>query len=356
MLTARDRAPLPRRRLLPLTVFIAAAVALLAFAGSALAETKIGEGTSPEQPTLPGEADLLKGSTSYDVATGALTVSLTTRVAPESTGETEAEYVGDLFDASFPCTIEGIEAAEEEAKEEGENFGRPYPIYGAFTFNAPLTSEPEGLPVPQAYAEFEATEPTGGGVPEVPTPASKAISGTTVTIGATIPAAANQPFNCAEVGALNFESFEESDFMVFPLTTKPEPPPAAPADTQSTPASSTSTSNPTPAPVLAPPALSIAKAKKPLKLKVGKWATVKVKVTNTGGTATAPGSLQLKATKGVLVKAARQKLPALVPGGSWTVSYKVKLTAKAKKSSTLSLVGAAGSLAAKGSLVLKSLG
>ncbi len=91
------------------------------------------------------------------------------------------------------------------------------------------------------------------------------------------------------------------------------------------------------------PALSIAKAKKPLKLKVGKWATVKVKVTNTGGATTAPGSLQLKATKGVIVKpAASQKLPVLLPGGSWTVSYRVKLTAKAKKSSTLSLVGAAG--------------
>jgi hypothetical protein len=358
MATAPDRAPLPRRRLLPLTVFIAAAVALLAFVGSAFAETKIGEGTSPAQPGLPGEVDLLKGSTSYDLATGAVTVSLTTRVAPESAGETEAEYVGGLFDASFPCSTEGFEAAEEEAEEEGENFGRPYPFYEAFTFNAPLTSEPGGPPVPQAYAEFEATEPTEGGVPEVPTPASKAISGTTVTIGATIPAAANQPFNCVEVAAVNFESFEDSDFMAFPLTTKPEPPPAAPTDTQSTPASSTSTStsNPTPAPVLPPPAISIAKAKKPLKLKVGKWATVKVKVTNTGGTATAPGTLQLKTTKGVNVKAARQKLPALLPGGLWTVSYKVKLTAKAKKSSTLSLVGAADGLSAKGSLVLKSLG
>ena len=81
-----------------------------------------------------------------------------------------------------------------------------------------------------------------------------------------------------------------------------------------------------------------------------------MKVTNTGGTATAPGSLRLKTTKGVLVKAARQKVPALLPGGSWTVSYKVKLTAKAKKSSTLSLAATAGSLTAKGSLVVKSLG
>src|ERR1700744_876589 len=113
MATARDRAPLPSRRLLPLTVFIAAAVALLALAGSAFAETKVGEATSPEQLGLPGEVDLLKGSTSYDLATGAVTLSVTTRVAPESAGETEIEYVGDLFDASFPCSVEGVEAAEQ---------------------------------------------------------------------------------------------------------------------------------------------------------------------------------------------------------------------------------------------------
>ena len=124
--------------------------------------------------------------------------------------------------------------------------------------------------------------------------------------------------------------------ILFPLTTKPEP---APAQTVTPPATQS-----TPAPARAG-VLSIAKAKKPLKLKVGKWATVKVKVTNTGRHGErSPGSLRLKATKGVIVKAGKQKLPALLPGGSWTVSYKVKLTAKAKKSSTLSLVGTAASL------------
>src|ERR1700759_4735609 len=43
----RDRPPLHRRRLLQRTVFIAAAIALLAFATSAAAETKIGEYSAP---------------------------------------------------------------------------------------------------------------------------------------------------------------------------------------------------------------------------------------------------------------------------------------------------------------------
>ena len=48
--------------------------------------------------------------------------------------------------------------------------------------------------------------------------------------------------------------------------------------------------------------------------------------------------------------------PALLPGESWTLSFQVKLSASAKKTSTLSLVGTAGGASAKGALVVKSLG
>jgi hypothetical protein len=176
--------------------------------------------------------------------------------------------------------------------------------------------------------------------------ATKSVSGTVTTLAATSTHALNGGYNCVEIGAVSIAGPEPiGDIIYLPLTVKPEMPPAqtvAPPAAQSTPAP-------------APGVLSIAKAK-PLKLKVGKWKTVKVKVTNTGATATSPGSLRLKPAKGVVVKGGKQKLPALLPGGSWTVSFKVKLTPKAKKSSKLSLVGAAGSLAATGSLVLKSLG
>jgi hypothetical protein len=137
-------------------------------------------------------------------------------------------------------------------------------------------------------------------------------------------------------------TLQSGNFVIFPISAPPAP--------------ATAPAPPAPAPPPPPPAaLSIFK-EKPLKLKVGKWATAKVKVTNSGGAASAPGSLQLKAAKGVIVKPAHQKLPALLPGGSWTVSYKVELTAKAKKNSTLSLIGTAGTVTSKSSLVLKLAG
>jgi hypothetical protein len=348
MPTDLDRAPHLRRRLLPLTVFIAAAVALLAFAGSAFAETKIGEGTSPEQPTLAGEADLLKATASFDVATGTASFEITTRAAQESTPEAERpdiQYVGALITVHGACTREALEAEEKKAAEE-ENASSFFPVVEVLSLNRQLTAKetPENVPPAQAYGVF-ATSIESVAKPAY-VPGTKALSGTTATIGATLPAATGSgTFNCAEVLADDFEAEGEPDLLLFPLTTKVEParvqaatPPPAPAQ---------------PAPAAA---LSIAKAKKPLKLKVGKWATVKVKVTNTGGATTAPGSLQLKATKGVIVKGGKQKLPVLLPGGSWTVSYKVKLTAKAKNTTTLSLVGAAGTVSANSSLVLKLVG
>jgi hypothetical protein len=345
MPTAHDRAPLPRRRLLPLTLFLAAAVALLAFAGTAAAETKVGEGTSPEQPTLAGEADLLKASANFEVGTGTVTFQITTRQAQESTPEAvrpSITYLGGLVTAHTACTRAAIEAEGEKALEE-KNESSVFPIVEVLSSNRQLDPEtlPPGVLPAQAYGGY-VTHESETGLPEFLIPGSKSLSGTTATVGATVTAAANGSFNCAEVVA---EGLGEPDLIIFPLTAKSEPPPVV-------------TPTATPAAQAAPPAaaLSIAKAKKPLKLKVGKWATVKVKVTNTGGSASSPGSLQLKATKGVVVKAGRQKLPVLLPSGSWTVSYKVKLTAKAKKSSTLSLVGAAGSLAVKSSLILKSLG
>jgi copper chaperone CopZ len=106
-----------------------------------------------------------------------------------------------------------------------------------------------------------------------------------------------------------------------------------------------------PAPL--PPALSIPKPK-PMTLKVGKWKTVKIRVTNTGGTDAVQGSLRIKAPKGVLVKPEKQQLPTLAPGASWTVSLRLELTKKAKEKSTLTFTGtAAGAVTATGSFVLK---
>jgi len=335
-----------RRPLAP--SLLIAVLATLLFAATAAAETRIGEGVSPAEPALVGEADLLKASGEFDLATGTATFALTTREAQKTTPfekRPNVQYLVGLVNVSFPCTRQSFEAESKKAEEEKKQLGT-FPIYELLTFNRPMVEGPPTLPPAPAYGMFIASqkEAEGAFAPGNVVAGTKAMSGTTATVSATMANAVNQPFNCAEVLAQNFGAGTEPDIMIFPLTTKPEPPVETPKPAPPAPA---------PAPAPAPGSFSFAKAKKPLKLELEKWKTVKVKVTNTGGTTTATGSLQLKAPKGVLVKSGRQKLPVLPPGESWTVSYKVELTEKAKEKSTLSLIATAGAVTSKGSLVIK---
>jgi hypothetical protein len=324
----------PRARLLPLTTI--AVVALLAFASSAFAETKIGEYSAPLDPTIPAEASVLHASTEYEAATGALTFAVTTGAEPRPTiggEENEIEMFGILL--TLPeCSLAAFKSAEK--------------ISGGFPVYEIVSSYSETTLAQSAFGESEKESPKLGF-------ASKEVEGTKTTLKAQNPRAVNQPFTCGAVFLLGVENEggeEEEEVAILPLTVKPEPPPA---ETHTAP--STSETKPSPAPPApAPAALSIAKAKKPLNLKVGKWATVKVKVTNTGGTATGPGALRVKAPAGVLVKPERQKVPILAPGGSWTISVRVQLTARAKAKTTLALTGTAPGLTAKGSLVVKRAG
>jgi hypothetical protein len=332
MPTASDRAP-HRRRLFPLTVFIAAAIALLAFAASAFAETKIGEYSAPLDPTIPAEASVLHVSTEYEAATGALTFAVTTGAVPQPKiggEENEIELFAILL--TLPeCSLAAFKSAEEN------NAG--FPIYEI------VSSYSESTLAASAFGESGKEPPKFGF-------ASKEVEGTKTTLKAQNSRAVNQPFTCGAVflwGVENEAGEEVEEVAIFPLTVKPEPPATTPTPT---PAPETKPAPPAPAPA----ALSITKAKKPLSLKVGKWATVKVKVTNTGATATGPGALRVKAPAGVLVKPERQKVPILAPGGSWTISVRVQLTARAKARTTLALTGTAPGLSAKGSLIIKLLG
>jgi alpha-galactosidase-like protein len=292
-------------------LLIAALAALLVLAPVAVAETKIGEGTSPENLLLGGEADLLKAAVAFETNTGKGTFTLTTREAAGSKSGAESEsvtYLAFLSTAS-PC---------------------PEPSIPAFLFevlNNPLTGA----------AIFEGS----GGVEEIIiTPSA---SGATVTMSATLDLAAGQNFNCATFGAVGHEG---EDVISFPLTVKAEPPPPAPA------AASAPSPAPAPAPTPAPAVLSIAKTKA-LELEVGKSKAIRVKVSNSGATATAPGSLRVKAPVGVTVKPERQQIPTLAPGRSFSLSVRVELTAKAKPKSTVSLIGTASGLTAKSPLVIK---
>jgi hypothetical protein len=320
MLIARDRAPRNRRRLLPLTVLIAAAVALLAFAGTAAAETKIGEGTAPVNPAIPAEADLVKATASYDSTGGAVNFTVTTVAEPHpgtKADPSELGLIADLLTTSLPCT-ESLLSTEAV-----------FPLLGIF---APYRADEE--------AEAGITESLSGGSGEITLePVTRSVTGVTTALSVTSGLAAGRAFNCAAIAATDEGS--PTNWLFFPISVPVVP--VAPVVTTPTPPAPAAAP---PAPAPAPGALSIAKSK-PLKLKAGKSRTVKIKVTNIGATATGLGSLRVKAPAGVLVKPERQKLPALQAGETWTLSVRVQLTPKAKKSSTLSLLGAAGTVTAR---------
>jgi hypothetical protein len=328
------------RRFRAPALLIAAFATLLVFAAAAGAETRTGETTVAVplgvEAALP-EATLVKSSASYDTTAGSVNFSITTAAEPQLQNEkgkpNETQLVVGLFDATGECGLGTLLAGAVSP-----------PLFVAMsTYSQPTAAA--GL----LATSLDSLEPTGAALP-----VAKSVSGNTTTLALTSAEITNQGFNCALVEALAPVSLTPpvegqpvatsgGDIMIFPIKVPPAPP--APPATPGPP--------PAPAPAPAPPALSIAKAKKPLSLKVGKSKTVKITLSNTGGSATAEGSLKVKAPTGVIVKPAKQKVPALAPGASWTVSVRVQLTEKAKKKSTLSLIGTAAGLTAKGSLVVK---
>jgi hypothetical protein len=302
-------------------LLIAALAALLVFAAGASAETRTGETVTavPLFGVTSPEATLVKASASYETASGTVGFNFTTAAEPQA--EKKAKLLTPVADIALISGTSGCSLAALQQKQYSSPVLAIESHYGEPTV--------AGAAVP---ASFES-------LPLFSIPVAKTVSGTTTTLGLALPEIANQGFNCALV-----ETQEEAggSLMVFPIAA----PPASPTPPAPTPAAP-----PAPAPA-SPPVLAIAKSK-PLKLKVGKSKTIRVKVSNTGATATAPGSLRVKAPAGVIVKPERQQVPILAPGGSFTLSVRVELTAKAKPKSTVALTGTASGLTAKGSVVVK---
>jgi hypothetical protein len=175
--------------------------------------------------------------------------------------------------------------------------------------------------------------------------------GTTTTLIASSPQLVEKPYDCALVAVTEFNGGvpKEFDEVNFPISV-PAPPntPTTTSGGGTGPAIGTPSATPSAAPGL----LSFLKSK-PLMAKAGKWTTLKLKVANTGGTAVGPIAIKAKAPGGVVLRSKTVKLPALLPGQAWPVTIQFRLTAKAKKKSTITLTGASGSLIATGSAVLK---
>jgi hypothetical protein len=302
-------------------VLIAALAALAVFAATAAADTRTGEATSPVDPAIPAEADVVKATASYDTTAGTVGITVTTAAEPQAEnggGASPLEAEAVLVDAPGPCELSVVDAALESGT-------LPPPLMG---ITAPYSMETAETELIGTSTEFF--------------PTAKSVSGATTSLSVTAAQLTNLGLDCAFVGTTEVVEGVSEDVaspLALPLSV-PSGPPVPPAPPAPTP----------PAP--GPPVLSIGKTK-PSKLKVGKSKTVKIKLTNTGATATGVGSLRVKAPAGVIVKPGKQRVPVLLPGGSWTLSVRVQLTAKAKKSSTISLTGTASGVTAKSSFVVR---
>jgi hypothetical protein len=324
-----------RTRLLSPILLIAVLAATLLFAATAAAETKVGEASRPANAAIVGEADIVAASASYDSTSGSVTFNATTAAVP--TENPEFALAGALL------TVPAGSCNFGPAMEAGG-----YPVFEIIAPYEKPEPEPGEPTPPNAFWLSLAHEPESGEQPEGG-PASQVSSGATTTLSATSQVAVAQPYNCAFVAVTESGVPKSESFLFFPLAVPPAPP-VTPATPTVTPETKTVTPPP-PASAL----LSLAKLK-PLTAKAGKWTKVKLKVTNTGGTAAGPLQVKAKAPKGVVVKPGTTKLPALLPGQSWTVVLEVQLTPKAKTSSTISLTGTLPGLTATSSVVIRSAG
>jgi hypothetical protein len=303
---------------------------VLAFAATASAEVRAGEATSPEDTAIPGKGDILAATARYDSSSGGVTFTVTTREAPVEKQELSmAGVLGRPTEGT--CNLLQLQVPSlplMEINAQGTPTGSP-------TLETP----------PTWIALGEDQKIDGLGLAE------RSVAETTTTLSASSSELADKPYSCATIvlqtvpplpmkPGEEVEAPEILDEVNFLLSTLPEPPPAPKTPQPAAPA---------------PAALSIAKAK-PLKARTGKWTKVKIKVTNTGGTAVGPVAFKATAPAGVLVKPGSPKLPALLGGQTWTVALQVKLTEKAKSKSTITLTGTAGALSATGSVVVKPAG
>jgi hypothetical protein len=298
---------------------LAALAALLVFAAtaSAAAETRTGESTTASTVGAPsGEALLVKSTASLETATGHAVISFTTAAPPSPAGE--AAIAGGFSSQECSSTPPPPLSPESELVLE---------------FSSPLFIFEGELSGPRVFA-ITGTSSSPGFLPM-----EKSVSGATTTLSVTSGSLAEAGFKCA---VILVEEKTGASLMTFPIKAPPPPPPPAPVVTPA----------PAPAPLPAPAVLSVAKPK-PLKAKAKTWKTVHIKVSNTGATATAQGSLRVKPAKGVLVKPEVQKLPILTPGASFTLSVRVQLTETAKSTSKLPVTVTAPDVSGTGSIVLK---
>jgi hypothetical protein len=305
-------------------------LASLAFAATASAEVRTGEGSSPVNPSLSGEEDLLHATVSYDAGIGNIVFAVTSREAPGP--QPNALTFAGLATVKGPCDNSAIQQAAYPTFLVGSFYEEPKSRWRTF---------------------WEAAESEAGPGPEDLGAGSRSVLGTTETIAVSATQAIGKPYNCAIVGLtpMGTEPAKSAELIAFPISM---PEPAKPTEPVTKPAETvvkTVTETVTPPP---PAAAKLAIAKtKALTAKPGKWVKVGVKITNGGGTAAGPIAIKAKVPSGIQVRPGQVKVPALLPGQTWTVGIRAKLGVDAKPTSTIALTATGPGLSAEGSLVLK---
>jgi hypothetical protein len=281
-----------------------AVLALLVFAAPAAAETRTGEGTSPVDESIPGEADILGATASYNADAGTIIFTLRSREEPQPSSEfVTVAALGRPKEGACSYTTGQI----------------TYPV--SYIFAARRPSSEFGVSAFWKTIDEFSEEP----VTEAE-PASNVLGGTTSTLVAASSELTGLPYTCAVIAIAHYEPENPKpvavDEISFPISGSPAPP-----DTKTQTTSKASSG-----------ALSVPQHQT-VKLKREKWTKVQLKISNSGSGPIGPIALKSQAPRGVVLRFGTGKLvvPALGAGETWTVSYWVRATEKAKPMSTVSL-------------------
>ena len=193
------------------------------------------------------------------------------------------------------------------------------------------------------------------------TPASIAVDGTTVVLGASDPAQLAVPFDCL-YGAVKTSATQAAPIVddtatialaadAPPAPTPTPAPTAAPPAPTPVPGPTTATAPPVAVPKTAKLTVSLDGA--PSTIKRNHTITVKLKITNDGLKKSSKVTVSFAKARGLSGVSKAKQLPALKPAQKRTLKLKVKLTKSARVSTTLKVNVRSGKLRTSSSLLLR---
>jgi hypothetical protein len=281
-------------------VLVMALVGLMA--APAQATVRTGTGTDPAGDAAAGY-DVVGADAQADDATGLVTVTVRLAAAPSG-------WVVALIGTGTDC-------------------GAPYALF-------------LGKPSTGAAAFGRDSGQTG--------PATMTVSGSTVGITATDPSLA-VPFDCAEAGSSPDGNALNDASSPFALTALAPPAPTPVPTVVPAPATTKAAVPPVPVPKAAKLTASLGGV--PSTIKRNRTIALKLVLANDGSKPTGSVSVALSRPRGLSFSRAKVKVAKLKPAQKRTLKLKLKLTKKARVSTTFKVTARSGKLKAASSVLLK---